>query len=124
MALHHVPDEEDVTTPPPRYASALAGHQLPKTQLPAHGVSPDVAESLVRDELMLDGNSRQNLATFCTTWIAPEVRELMGDCVDKNMIDKDEYPQTAEIESRCVRIIADLWSSPESKVSVGCSTTG
>ena len=124
MPLHHIPDDEDVATPPPRYASALAGHRLPRTRLPAQGVSPDVAESLVRDELILDGNARQNLATFCTTWVAPEVRELMGDCVDKNMIDKDEYPQTAEIESRCVRIIADLWNSPESKVSIGCSTTG
>jgi len=124
MPLHHIPREEDVATPPPRYASTLAAHRLPKTQLPAHGVAADVAHSLVRDELMLDGNSRQNLATFCTTWVAPEVQELMGACVDKNMIDKDEYPQTAEIESRCVRIIANLWHSPESSVSIGCSTTG
>ena len=47
---------------------------------------------------MLDGNSRQNLATFCQTWPEPEVRELMALTLDKNMIDKDEYPQTAEIE--------------------------
>ena len=100
MPLHHIPREEDVATPPPRYASTLACHRLPKTQLPAHGVAADVAHSLVRDELMLDGNSRQNLATFCTTWVAPEVQELMGACVDKNMIDKDEYPQSAQIEAR------------------------
>jgi glutamate decarboxylase len=87
-------------------------------------VPPDVAYTLVRDELLLDGNSRQNLATFCTTWVSPEVRQLMEDSVDKNMIDKDEYPQTAEIESRCVHIMADLWHSPHAATTIGCSTTG
>jgi glutamate decarboxylase len=79
---------------------------------------------MVHDELMLDGNSRQNLATFCTTFVEPEVQQLMTDCVDKNMIDKDEYPQTAEIENRCVHILADLWNSPEAESTLGCSTTG
>ncbi|WP_308367144.1 MULTISPECIES: pyridoxal-dependent decarboxylase [unclassified Microbulbifer] len=72
----------------------------------------------------MDGNSRQNLATFCTTWAEPEVHQLMEECLDKNMIDKDEYPQTAEIESRCVHIIAELWHSPEAADTIGCSTTG
>jgi glutamate decarboxylase len=58
----------------------------------------------VHDELLLDGNSRQNLATFCQTWEEPEVHRLMNDCIDKNMVDKDEYPQTAEIEARCVHV--------------------
>jgi glutamate decarboxylase len=79
---------------------------------------------MIRDELLLDGNARQNLATFCTTWIEPEVRQLMADCVDKNMIDKDEYPQTAEIESRCVHMLADLWHAPDLAPTIGCSTTG
>ena len=56
---------------------------------------------MVSDELMLDGNARQNLATFCQTWEEPEVHRLMELSIDKNMIDKDEYPQTAEIERRC-----------------------
>jgi glutamate decarboxylase len=124
MPLHHIPDDKEAPVAPPRYASPLAGSHLPKARLPEQGVPADVAHSLVRDELMLDGNSRQNLATFCTTWVAPEVQELMAACVDKNMIDKDEYPQTAEIESRCVRIIADLWRAPASNSPIGCSTTG
>jgi glutamate decarboxylase len=73
---------------------------------------------------MLDGNSRQNLATFCTTWVAPEVRQLMAECIDKNMIDKDEYPQTAEIERRAVNMLADLWNISDSETPIGCSTTG
>ena len=73
---------------------------------------------------MLDGNSRQNLATFCQTWEEPEVHRLMDLAIDKNMIDKDEYPQTAEIERRCVHMLADLWNAPESANTVGASAIG
>src|SRR6202035_5565099 len=54
----------------------------------------------------------------------PEALTLMAECIDKNMIDKDEYPQTAEIEARCVHILADLWNSPSGSNTIGCSTTG
>ena len=37
----------------------------------------------------------------------------MADCLDKNMIDKDEYPQTAEFEMRCVNILSRLWHAPD-----------
>ena len=73
---------------------------------------------------MLDGNSRQNLATFCQTWLEPEVHELMDLTMDKNMVDKDEYPQTAELEERCVHMLAGLWNSPATDNSIGTSTTG
>ncbi|MDG1806350.1 MAG: glutamate decarboxylase [Pirellulaceae bacterium] len=97
---------------------------IPKYKFPKSEQNPRNAYSIVHDELMLDGNSRQNLATFCQTWLEPEVHKLMNECIDKNMVDKDEYPQTAEIESRCVHMMADLWNSPEDVNSVGCSTTG
>jgi glutamate decarboxylase len=106
------------------YATDLSCRSLPKRKIPKLGVPASVAYALVRDELILDGNARQNLATFCTTWMEPEVRQLMADSVEKNMIDKDEYPQTAEIESRCVHILADLWHSPDAGTAIGCSTTG
>jgi glutamate decarboxylase len=73
---------------------------------------------------MLDGNARLNLATFVTTWMEPQATRLMAECVDKNMIDKDEYPQTAEFERRCVAILADLWHAPDPAQVIGCSTTG
>ena len=73
---------------------------------------------------MLDGNARQNLATFCQTWEEPQVHALMELAIDKNMIDKDEYPQTAEIERRCVHMLADLWNAPESANTVGASAIG
>ncbi|WP_334175058.1 glutamate decarboxylase, partial [Pseudoxanthobacter sp.] len=103
-------------------ASELAA-ALPKDHFPAAERDPRRIYAAVRDELMLDGNSRQNLATFCQTWEEPEIHRLMDDCIDKNMIDKDEYPQTAEIEARCVRMLADLWHAPAGP-AMGCSTTG
>ncbi|MFD3331633.1 glutamate decarboxylase [Streptomyces sp. NPDC058700] len=94
-------------------------HRLPDGPLP-----PASAYQLVHDELMLDGNSRLNLATFVTTWMEPQAGVLMAECRDKNMIDKDEYPRTAELERRCVAMLADLWNAPDPGTAVGCSTTG
>jgi len=98
----------------------------PKYKLPKEEMPPRNAYQLVHDELMLDGHSRLNLATFVTTWIEPEARQLMSESFDKNMIDKDEYPQTAEIEMRCTNIIADLFhaKSNEEENACGCSTIG
>ncbi|MEU1004043.1 glutamate decarboxylase [Streptomyces tibetensis] len=96
----------------------------PTHRLPDQPIAPTTAHQLVRDELMLDGNARLNLATFVTTWMEPEAGLLMAECRDKNMIDKDEYPRTAELERRCVAMLADLWNAPDPASAVGCSTTG
>jgi len=97
--------------------------EIPRYRLPERGVLPRTALQIVRDELILDGNARLNLATFVTTWMEPEAEQLMAECSPKNMIDKDEYPQTAELERRCVNIIGHLWNAPHEQ-AVGCSTTG
>ena len=98
----------------------------PKFRLPQKEMPPRNAYQLVHDELLLDGHSRLNLATFVTTWMEPEARQLMSESFDKNMIDKDEYPQTAEIEMRCANIIADLFHAKGDKEenACGCSTIG
>lgn len=106
------------------FASTDVSRALPKYRMPDDEQDPRHVVQLVRDELMLDGNSRQNLATFCQTWVEPEVRALMAATLDKNMVDKDEYPQTAEIEARCVHILADLWNAPDAADTIGTSTTG
>ncbi|MBL4769146.1 MAG: glutamate decarboxylase, partial [Rhodobacteraceae bacterium] len=106
------------------FASADASMQLPKFKMPEGEHDARVVHRLVADELLLDGNSRQNLATFCQTWLEPEVLDLMTLTVDKNLVDKDEYPQTAEIEKRCVHILADLWNAPGAANATGTSTTG
>ncbi|MFB6937161.1 glutamate decarboxylase [Streptomyces sp. HUAS 31] len=96
----------------------------PRHRLPDAPMAPSSAYQVVHDELMLDGNSRLNLATFVTTWMEPQANALMAECRDKNMIDKDEYPRTAELERRCVAMLADLWNAPDPSSAVGCSTTG
>ncbi|QUQ70263.1 glutamate decarboxylase [Kutzneria sp. CA-103260] len=97
---------------------------IPRDVLPAEGVDPELAYQVVHDELMLDGNARLNLATFVSTWMEPQATRLMAETFDKNMIDKDEYPRTADLESRCVRMLADLWHAEDPARAVGCSTTG
>ena len=87
-------------------------------------MQPRTAFQIIHDELMLDGNARLNLATFVTTWMEPEADLLMAESADKNMIDKDEYPQTAELERRCVNILSHLWHAPDEGDGTGCSTTG
>ena len=122
MAIHSkedIPDLDDQV-----FGTSFLPHPLPKYRMPRQESDPNAAYQLVHDELLLDGNSRQNVATFCQTWVEPEIRKLMDECIDKNMIDKDEYPQMAELESRCVHMIADLWNSPDAANTMGCSTTG
>ena len=108
----------------PTYASRALTSAVPKYEIPEGEMPPAVAYNLIRDELALDGNSRLNLATFVTTWMEPEAKQLMAETFDKNMIDKDEYPQTAEIELRCVNMIARLWNAPKGAAATGCSTIG
>jgi len=97
---------------------------LPSKEFPPDEMRPGDALQAIADELLLDGNARQNLATFCQTWEEAEIHLLMDLSIDKNLIDKDEYPQTAELERRCVQMLADLWHAPEEGAAVGCSAIG
>jgi len=127
MALHRkvtgAAATDDTELNPLFSARAEASH-APNHVLPDDELDPDVAYQLVRDELMLDGNSRLNLATFVGTWMEPQAQKLMSETFDKNMIDKDEYPRTAEIERRCVNMLSRLWNSPDHEEATGTSTTG
>lgn len=108
----------------PMYARHSLLGAAPRHSIPEQGMSPATAYHLIHDELILDGSSRFNLATFCSTWMEPEAHKLMTETFDKNMIDKDEYPQTAELEMRCVHMLAELWNSPEALGTIGTSTIG
>jgi glutamate decarboxylase len=98
--------------------------ELPVHHLGESGLPGEMAYELISSELLLDGQARLNLATFVTTYMPAIAARLMAETADKNMIDKDEYPQTAEIESRCVNILAHMWNSPDHEQATGCSTTG
>ena len=114
------PDREFV--PPPLFTLETEG--ISRNRLLPDELPPEVAYQIIHDDLMLDGNARLNLATFVSTWMEPQAERLMGECLDKNMIDKDEYPQTADLEMRCVNILSRLWHAPNADEAVGCSTTG
>jgi len=113
---------KDTLSVGPRFS--LEDLTIPRHELLPGELPPDVAYQIIHDELMLDGNARLNAATFVTTWMEPQAERLMAECFDKNMIDKDEYPQTAEIETRCVHILSRLWHAPDPHAATGCSTTG
>ncbi len=106
------------------YASKELLNRAERYKFPKAEDQPSSVYQLIHDELMIDGNARLNLATFCSTYEEPEVHKLMDESISKNMIDKDEYPQTAELEMRCVHMLADLWNAPNLKDTIGCSTTG
>jgi glutamate decarboxylase len=108
----------------PAYTARLDLEPIPKYEMPENSAAPTVAYRLIHDELLLDGSSRLNLATFVTTWMEPEADKLMAEAFDKNMIDKDEYPQTAEIERRCVNMVAHLFNAPADGDGIGASTIG
>jgi len=97
----------------PAYTGRLAMAPVPSLRLPDEAMDPQAAYRFIHDELMLDGSSRLNLATFVTTWMDPEADKLMAETFDKNMIDKDEYPATAAIEQRCVCMVADLFHAED-----------
>jgi len=114
-------------SPEERHIQARTGRSpldepVPKFEIGARGMEPRQAYEIIHDELMLDGNARLNLATFVTTYMDPEAERLMAETFDKNMIDKDEYPQTAAIEERCVNIVSRLFHAPEE--GIGASTIG
>lgn len=97
---------------------------IPITKICKEPINPRNAYRLVEDELLNEGNARQNLATFCQTYMIDEARDLMRDTMDKNAIDKSEYPRTADLENRCVSIIANLWNIGENDKFIGTSTVG
>jgi glutamate decarboxylase len=113
----------------PAYTGRLSTSAIPALRMPEECMDPQAAYRFIHDELMLDGSSRLNLATFVTTWMDPEAEKLMAETFDKNMIDKDEYPATAAIEQRCVCIVADLFHAENLRdddpgSAVGVSTVG
>lgn len=103
----------------PDDATASQRHVIPGGRMEAAD-----AYQLVHDEVMLDGNARLNLATFVGTWMDEHANKLYAESYDKNMIDKDEYPETAAIEDNCWRMLANLWNAPDADAAIGTSTIG
>ena len=94
------------------YGNQFLRSDAPDHRLPQSGMSAGDAMRLVGEEMVLDGIPFRNLATFVTTWMEPEAQRVIADNLHRNYIDHAEYPQTAEIEQRCIRMLADLYHAP------------
>ncbi len=108
----------------PTYGSRYLPESVPKYRLPDGEMAPRLAYQIIHDELALDGNPALNLATFVTTWMEPEAVTLMTESLNVNSIDQDEYPQTTEIQNRCVSILADLFHADDAENAMGTATVG
>ena len=94
------------------YGSRFLLEPAPDNALPEHGMRAVDAMRLIGEELVLDGIPQRNLATFVTTWMEPEAQRIIAENLHRNFIDHAEYPQTAEIEQRCIRMLASLFHAP------------
>lgn len=108
----------------PVFGTLWSDKQVLLSSLREEPISSNVAYRLLKDQLIDEGNARQNLATFCQTYMEPEASLLMSETMEKNAIDKSEYPQTAEVEKACVEILSDLWQAPNKEKAIGTSTVG
>lgn len=97
------------------YGSRFAAEDLPKEEMPEKEMPREVAYRMIKDELSLDGNPMLNLASFVTTYMEEEAEKLMTESFSKNFIDYEEYPQSAEIQNRCVSMIARLFNAPDNE---------
>ena len=107
---------------PPRFGSRWFTEGVPDDELPEHGMSAPDAYQLMEAEMSLDGDPTRNLATFVTTWMELPAKQVVAENLHRNYIDHAEYPRTAEIEQRCIRILANLYNAPGE--TTGCRTQG
>ncbi|MCW3007954.1 MAG: glutamate decarboxylase 4-like [Solirubrobacterales bacterium] len=106
------------------YAARYSTDGIPKFEVPAGPMPARAAYQLVSDELALDGNPKQNLASFVTTWMEPEADQLAKEVLDKNLVDKDEYPRTEVIHRRVCAMLGSLLNAPADCTPVGTATVG
>ena len=108
----HEPSGKQIESRASIYGKRYLLEPAPDHKLPKSGMSAEEAASLIEEEMVLDGLPTHNLATFVTTWMEPEADRVIGETLRVNFIDHAEYPQTAEIERRCIRMLADLFHAP------------
>jgi glutamate decarboxylase len=94
------------------YGNRFLTEDAPDGNFPSGGMSSLDAMRLVDEELALEGDPNRNLATFVTTWMEPEAQRLIAENLYRNFIDHAEYPISAEVEQRCIRMLADLYHAP------------
>jgi glutamate decarboxylase len=110
--------------PLPRRGRFLT-QDAPDGAFPEGRMDPEDVRIMIEQDLVLDGDPDRNLATFVTTWMEPQAQELIAKNLHRNFIDHAEYPQTAEIEQRCIRMLSDLFHAPSGGEGIrGARTQG
>jgi glutamate decarboxylase len=118
--VHHATEIDPAVAA--RYGNRFLVDEVPSMVLPEEGMPAPEAMRLIAEDLMLEGNPQRNLATFVTTWMEPEAQRIIAANLHRNFIDHAEYPRTAEIEQRCIRMLAGLFNAPDD--TVGARTQG
>ena len=108
----------------PIFGSESSDAQMPRLKMNDNPVEPRIAYEMIKEYLSIEGNATQNLTTFCQTYMEPMATKIMAETMEKNAIDKDEYPMTADLENRCVAMIGDLWHANPDEEPMGTSTVG
>src|SRR5215207_3995066 len=104
------------------FGNRFITQDVPSREFPAEGMPAADAMRLVFEDLAIEGDPAHNLATFVTTWMEPEAQRIIAANLHRNFIDHAEYPRTAEIEQRCIRMLADLFHAPGA--TTGARTQG
>jgi glutamate decarboxylase len=108
MSLNFQPADADVAL----FGNRFVTQEVPSREFPETGIPAQDALRLVAEDLALEGDPARNLATFVTTWMEPQAQQIIAANLHRNFIDHAEYPRTAEIEQRCIRMLADLFHAP------------
>jgi glutamate decarboxylase len=96
----------------------------PVREFPEHSQDPPTALALLESEVILDGDPAKNLATFVTTWMEPGALAVIAANLHRNYIDHAEYPRTAEISRRCVRMLHHLFHGEGEPNEPGAACAG
>ncbi len=108
----------------PIFGSEASDVAMPRLKMNDKPVEPRITYEMIKEYLSIEGNATQNLTTFCQTYMEPMATKIMAETMEKNAIDKDEYPMTADLENRCVAMIGDLWHANPDEEPMGTSTVG
>jgi glutamate decarboxylase len=123
MSLHRAVADGENLHVSPVFAQRIDDEVIPKGRLPESSMPASVAAGIIRSRLLLDGRAGLNLATFCTTAAEPELEQIYADTASINLMNREEYPASSDIEQECINVLAGLWHEDDGRF-IGCSTSG
>ena len=98
--------------------------EFSKDTFPQESILPRAAQNIIESAMWTDANPMLNLSSFVTTYMEPEVRELMSNHAHTNYVDHDMYPKTYRAEKIIVKWLHELWNGPEGAEPYGAATIG